>query len=261
MKTNNQTTQVDPVVTEPVAPVQPVNPTPVTAQPAINPVGTNGGLKAKLFKYGPAPVIIAVVVLVAVVGLVAYSTISSSPKAVFKGVVNNVFKKVDNTLESTVDYSEFLNFKDNAITMSFDANVDTNAFETIEGLEDYEIEELLGFDLKDLTVGATIGYDFKDDQYLIGAKVKGEKETITADIQFEDGVAYIASSLLEDVLKYEDETIDMEELKEEMEYEFGISLDEFQYNPEDYRTIVKSVKNAINASISNEFTEKDSEEI
>ena len=78
MKTNNQTTQVDPVVTEPVAPVQPVNPTPVTAQPAVNPVGTNGGLKAKLFKYGPAPIIIAVVVLVAVVGLVAYSTITSS---------------------------------------------------------------------------------------------------------------------------------------------------------------------------------------
>ena len=63
------------------------------------------------------------------------------------------------------------------------------------------ISEMLGFDLKDLTIGAKIGYDFKNDQYLIGAKVKGEKETITADIQFEDGDAYIASSLLEDVLK------------------------------------------------------------
>lgn len=254
-------TMVD-VQPEQQAPAQPVDTFSQTpaAMPELNNVAaqpvapTNNGMPGKklnLLSHGPGPIVAIGVVAVLIVAAVAYIVLTSSPTNVFKGAISSTFKEASKALDVYDEYSKTYNFEEKAITVDFDATVDTNIKEITE------ITDELGFEFKDLTVGATAGVDYKDEEILVSGYIKGKKEKIDATMMLENGVAYIGTSLLNDVLKYEDETLefDLSSLKEEME-ELEIS-----FEAEDYKTVLKSVEKALNKSITSEMTEKESEEV
>ena len=255
-------------VVQPSEPVNtPIQPMP-TQQPMVNgginpttPVapmapqapqgGGLAGLKAKLFSHGVGPVVAAVVVILLLVAGVSYKMITSSPKNVFKGAINSAYKDVDAAFTAFDEFTETYNFEEKAIVVDFDTTLDTNVKEITE------ITDQLGFKLKDVTVGVTAGIDYKDEKVLAGGYIKGEKEKIDATMMLEDGIFYIGTSLLEDVLKYQDKSLDIDfsELKEMIESA------EISTDVNDYRNAVKSIKDAFIASISNEYTEKESDEL
>lgn len=224
--------------TTPVAPIAPQAPQ----------GGGLAGLKAKLFSHGVGPVVVAVVVILLLVAGVSYKMITSSPKNIFKGVINSAYKDVDAAFTAFDEFTKTYNFEEKAIVVDFDTTLDTNIKEITE------ITDQLGFKIKDVTVGVTAGVDYKDEKVLAGGFIKGEKEKIDATMMLEDGIFYIGTSLLEDVLKYKDDTLDIDfsELKEVIESA------EISTDVNDYRNAVKSIKNAFIASISNEYTEKES---
>ena len=224
--------------TTPVAPIAPQAPQ----------GGGLAGLKAKLFSHGVGPVVAAVVVILLLVAGVSYKMITSSPKNIFKGVINSAYKDVDAAFTAFDEFTKTYNFEEKAIVVNFDTTLDTNIKEITE------ITDQLGFKIKDVTVGVTAGVDYKDEKVLAGGFIKGEKEKIDATMMLEDGIFYIGTSLLEDVLKYKDDTLDIDfsELKEVIESA------EISTDVNDYRNAVKSIKNAFIASISNEYTEKES---
>lgn len=224
--------------TTPVAPIAPQAPQ----------GGGLAGLKAKLFSHGVGPVVAAVVVILLLVAGVSYKMITSSPKNIFKGVINSAYKDVDAAFTAFDEFTKTYNFEEKAIVVDFDTTLDTNIKEITE------ITDQLGFKIKDVTVGVTAGVDYKDEKVLAGGFIKGEKEKIDATMMLEDGIFYIGTSLLEDVLKYKDDTLDIDfsELKEVIESA------EISTDVNDYRNAVKSIKNAFIASISNEYTEKES---
>lgn len=224
--------------TTPVAPIAPQAPQ----------GGGLAGLKAKLFSHGVGPVVAAVVVILLLVAGVSYKMITSSPKNIFKGVINSAYKDVDAAFTAFDEFTKTYNFEEKAIVVDFDTTLDTNIKEITE------ITDQLGFKIKDVTVGVTAGVDYKDEKVLAGGFIKGEKEKIDATMMLEDGIFYTGTSLLEDVLKYKDDTLDIDfsELKEVIESA------EISTDVNDYRNAVKSIKNAFIASISNEYTEKES---
>lgn len=224
--------------TTPVAPIAPQAPQ----------GGGLAGFKAKLFSHGVGPVVAAVVVILLLVAGVSYKMITSSPKNIFKGVINSAYKDVDAAFTAFDEFTKTYNFEEKAIVVDFDTTLDTNIKEITE------ITDQLGFKIKDVTVGVTAGVDYKDEKVLAGGFIKGEKEKIDATMMLEDGIFYIGTSLLEDVLKYKDDTLDIDfsELKEVIESA------EISTDVNDYRNAVKSIKNAFIASISNEYTEKES---
>lgn len=224
--------------TTPVAPIAPQAPQ----------GGGLAGLKAKLFSHGVGPVVAAVVVILLLVAGVSYKMITSSPKNIFKGVINSAYKDVDAAFTAFDEFTKTYNFEEKAIVVNFDTTLDTNIKEITE------ITDQLGFKIKDVTVGVTAGVDYKDEKVLAGGFIKGEKEKIDATMMLEDGIFYIGTSLLEDVLKYKDDTLDIDfsELKEVIESA------EISTDVNDYRNAVKSIKDAFVASISNEYTEKES---
>ena len=176
----------------------------VTEQ-TVAPVNNGGnGLKAKMFSHGVAPFIAIGVVAVLIVAAVAYIMLTSSPTNVFKGAISNASKDAKKVLDTYDEYYKTFNFEEKAITIDFDASVDTNIKELTEVTDEF------GFEIKDLKVGLSTGVDYKDEKVLVGGFVKGEKEKIDATMLIENGVFYIGTSLLEDVLKYEDETLDLD---------------------------------------------------
>lgn len=251
----------DPVAQqEPVQPVQNFSETPaqmpelnnVAATP-VAPINNGGsGLKGKLLSHGVGPIVAIGVVAVLVVAAVAYIMLTSSPTNVFKGAIGKAFKSAEKTLDVYDEYMKTFDFEEKAITVNFDVTtMDTNIKEITEATDE------LGFKIKDLTMGVSTGVDYKDEKVLVSGYVKGKKEKIDATMMMENGVAYIGTSLLKDVLKYEDETLDLDfsELKEELE-----SL-EVSFEMEDYKTVLNSVEKAINKSITSEFVEKESDEL
>lgn len=206
-------------------------------------------LKTKLFSHGVGPVVAIATVAVVAIVLVVFGVMSSSPKQVFKGSINKVFKEVENAIDVYDEYSKVYDIQEKAILVNFDMSVDSN----IE-----ELKDQLGFEIKDLTLGAEVGLDLKNEMIHVGAEVKGEKEKLDATFQIIEDKLYLSSSLLDNVLTDEEELgIDFGELKDALE-EFE---KEYSTDPEDYKYLVSTVRKALNKAISSEYMEKEKVEL
>lgn len=206
-------------------------------------------LKNKLFSHGVGPVVAIATVAVVAIVLVVFGVMSSSPKQVFKGTINQVFKKVENAIDVYDEYSKIYDIQEKAILVDFDMSLDSN----IE-----ELKEELGFEIKDLTLGAEVGLDLKNEMIHVGAEVKGEKEKLDATFQIIEDKLYLSSSLLDNVLTDEEELdIDFGELKDALE-EFE---KEYSTDPEDYKYLVSTVRKALNKAINSEYMVKEKVEL
>lgn len=244
-ESNVQTTvapEPAPIVQE--APVE--TPTPAKKN---NFVEKLNALKTKLFSRGVGPVVAIGVVAVVAIVLVVFGVTSSSPKQIFKGTINNVFKEVENAIDVYDKYSKVYDIQEKAILVDFDMSVDSN----IE-----ELKDQLGFELKDLTIGGEVGLDLKNEMVHVGAEVKGEKEKLDATIQIIEDKLYLSSSLLDEVLTTEEELdIDFSEIKDALkEFEKEYSTD-----PKDYKYLVSTVRKAINKAINSKYLEKEKVEL
>ncbi len=203
----------------------------------------------KLKSFGTAKIaIIAIAAIIIIVGGVL--TISaSSPKAIFENVINKAYKEINRAIDETDKIVETYDFRENALVINADAQIDTNIS---------EIEDELGISLKGITVGATAGLDYKNEIVEGSVYIKGKSETIDAKVQMFEDFALLSSSVLDDTLKIElDGEIDFDELKDSVkELEEQVELD-----PEKYNELVKIVKQGLIKSLNSEYMEKEKDEI
>lgn len=200
----------------------------------------------KLKAFGIAKVIAIAAVVIIVIGLAAVKVATSSPKAVFKSAINGLYKEVSRELKEIDDLSEKFDFENKAIVLSGDTKLDTN------------IEEAEEIDLKNLTIGGKIGIDLKREEMALGGYIKGESEEINFDALVKDNVVYMASNLLNEVVKVEEDTdLDFYEIKEALDQ----VNEEIEIDPELYDAILKSATKALVKSLDSEQMEKETDEI
>lgn len=277
MKTNEVNTAVapqdptavpqTPVVEQPVAPVQPVAPeAPVAPMPGqvqtavpVQPVANHGtpsngfaNLVAKLKSFGVGPIVTVAVVAVVLVGGIILSVASSTPKAVFKNAINNVYKGANVAIDGYETYLEDYDLTKNALLVSGDFSIDTN------------VEDMEGYDLNKISLGFNAGVDYKNEVLSLGANLKGNKETVKLNAQMIDNELYVTSSLFKEVLKLDSDIvselgidIDFEEIKEEIE----TAQKDYDTDPETYDYLVKTIRDALVKSINSEYMEKEKDEI
>lgn len=204
---------------------------------------------SKLKSFGLGKLTIIAVAVIIVIGGIVLTISSSSPKAIFKNVINKTYKEISRAIDETDKLVETYDFRENALVIKADAQIDTNIS---------EIEEELGISLKGITVGATAGLDYKNEIVEGSAYIKGKSETIEAKAQIFEDVALISSTVLDDTLKIElDDEIDFDELKDNVkELEDQIELD-----PEKYNKLVKIMKQGLIQSLNSEYMEKEKDEI
>lgn len=257
-----QAAPVEPVA-QPVSTAQPVQ-TPVantvpTPTPPINPATATGttpnafaNIIAKLSTLGVGPIVTIAAVAVLLVGGVILGTISSTPKSVFKGAINKVYKLSNNALDSYETYLKEYDLTEKAAHVTGDFAIETN------------IEDFDGYELDKISLGFDVGVDYKSEILKVGADLKGKKEKITFDAAYQENEMYIASSLFEEVLKIDSEMmselgieVDFEELKEQIKtYE-----KQYDSDPETYEYIIKSIKDALIKALDSEYMEKEKDTI
>ena len=205
-------------------------------------------LKTKLLSHGAGPVIaIAAVVIIAIV--LVFGVAGASPKQVFKSTINKTFKEVEKAIDEYDEYSKKYDIRENAILVDLGMTMDSNI---------KELTDQLGFELKDLSVGAEVGFDLKNEVLHVETELKGEKEKLDATMQVIDDKLYLSSSLLDKVVVVEEELgLDFGELKDAIkEVEKEISTD-----PEDYKYVVKTIRKALVKALNSEYMEKEKVEL
>lgn len=204
---------------------------------------------SKLKSFGLGKLTIIAVAVIIVIGGIVLTISSSSPKAIFKNVINKTYKEINRAIDEADQLVETYDFRENALVINADAQIDTNIS---------EIEEELGISLKGITVGATAGLDYKNEIIEGSAYIKGKSEKLEAKLQMFEDTALISSSVLDDTLKIElDDEIDFGELKDSIkELEEQVELDPGKYNE-----LVKIVKQGLIKSLNSEYMEKEKDEI
>ena len=251
---------VAPVVPEqPVAPVAPVAPAVdpmMSVNPAATPVGgmvADTAVKAGGFKLGVGFIIAIVAIVSVLVGGIVFKVISSQPKNVFKTAITGIYKDVKTGLKETKDKRNVLSFSDGKMYASLDLKVDTN----LEEIE--ELEDELGIKLSDYKIKGEFGVDAKETKALVGAALEG-KTSLDVKVFFDDGKAYIGSSLLDEPLylgeseDFEIDLSDFEDLFEELESVPTMSDEDIEY-------LTKAVTDALVKSLDTSKMEKETDKV
>lgn len=235
----------------PAAPVQPVQPaTPVTNNGANTDAFAN--LLSKFKSFGIGPIVTIAVVAVALVGVIVFTVVSSSPKSVFKGAINKVYKLSNTAIDSYETYLKEYDLTENSAYFNASFAMKTN------------VEDLKESGVNNLSLTVDGGVDYKNELLSLGAELKGKKEKITLDAQYITDEMYVKSSLFEEVLKLDSDMlselgveIDFDEIKEEIkEYE-----KEYDTDPETYEYLVKTIRDALVKSMDSKYIEKENEKI
>lgn len=210
------------------------------------------GLIAKLTALGSGPLIAITIAAVIIIGGLVIAISTSSPKSVFKGAINKAYKVSNIGLKSYEKYLDEYDLTKNAVLVSGDFSLDTN------------LEDLDGYDLKNISLGFNAGVDYKNELLTVGTQIKGNKEKISLDAQYIEDSMYIKSSLFEEILKIDSEMLD--ELGVEIDFEeIKESIEEVEKNydtdPETYEYLVKTIRDALTKALNSEYMEKEKEEI
>ena len=235
----------------PVAPVQSVQPVQPIAHKGANP-DVFANLLSKFKSFGIGPIVTIAVVAVALVGVIVFTVVSSSPKSVFKSAINKVYKISNTAIDSYETYLKEYDLTENSAYFNASFAMKTN------------VEDLKEAGVNDLSLTVDGGVDYKNELLSLGAELKGKKEKISLDAQYITDEMYVKSSLFEEVLKIDSSMlsdmgveIDFDEIKEEIkEYE-----KEYDTDPETYAYLLKTIKNAIVKAMDSEYIEKENEEI
>ncbi len=249
----------NPVAQQPVSTpeVQPISSTPNNlGQVPINntPLGSNPGtpqgpdssnnIMNKVKSFGVVPIVIVAVVVVALIAGITTKVVTSSPKAVFKGQINTVFKAINQTIDGLDEIEEKFDIANNSVLLKGSLNLDTN----VEDLG--ENTELL----KKITMAGELGIDVDKEELYLSGSIKGDKNTVGINAYYQDEAAYLNATFLEDVVKVEDaEEIDFSEIKEALNM-FKEQLE--KNDTKTYTELVKKVNDSLNKSLDSKAMKK-----
>ena len=257
---NNEVNNESPVTGNSVdSSVQPVNPTNVTSTPTdfnnsvvppvmdtpvVNPMPTanNGGVAPKA-KISILPIVIIAVVVVALIGGVTAKVVTSTPKAVFKGQINNAFKAVNQVIDEYDEFDKKFDLGSNSLLLNGSLKFNTNMKD-----EDLEL-------LNKMTMAAEFGIDIDSEELYLSGSIKGDKNTLGLKGYYKDQNAYIDASFYDKVVKVESDEIDFDEFKEALN-----SLNEAlkEVDTKKYENIVDTLNDAINKSLDSKSMKKSS---
>lgn len=222
-----------------------MNPTPEFPQsPKVNP----------LLKFGKAPLIIAIVLVVILVGGITYKVVSSSPKTVFKNSINALYKGLNNGIDEVEELSEKFDLENKALVLNGDVKLNVSD----EFIKEY-LDELDGTDINinDYSLGGELGVDIKNERLSATVFLKGKSEKIEFSGYVEDGIEYMSSNLIDGILKLEETDIDFSEyldLYDEIEENMDLDSENYDY-------VIEAFKNALVKSLDTKYMKKDSDEI
>ncbi|MDE5889214.1 MAG: hypothetical protein K2H20_04250, partial [Bacilli bacterium] len=164
-----------------------VNPSPVVQSPSpivqdapITPDMTQAPVQKENFikKIGIVPIVVATVLVILLVGGIVFKTVTSSPKAVFKNTINNLYKGLNNGIDELEEFSEKFDLENKALILNGDIKLD---------LSDGLIEDM-DININDYSFGGELGIDINNEILQASAFIKGQKEKIDVKTYFEDGV-------------------------------------------------------------------------
>ncbi len=185
------------------------------------------------------PIIAGVVVLLLIVGAFVAKAILSSPKAVFKAAINNVYKEMSNVIE-TVD--EKFDIGEKAVELALTTKLESN------------LEELKDYKLNNLEFSGRIGLDVNHKEALFEGGIKGSSEKVDLSVFIKEGYTYLKASFYEQVIKLEEMSgIDFDEMKEVFDELGNIDID-----PKLYNRIIEAYSTALSDSLDSSAMSKES---
>ena len=223
------------------------NTMPATLNNSANKIkDTFNNVLTKIKSLGMVPVVGGAIVLVVLVAGLILKVATGTPKAVFSSQLDNIYKKVNNTVNDIEDFKNDFALDKNALLLKADIKADSNA----KSLgEDVEI-------LKKLSLAGEVGIDVNEEQLYVAANIKGAKNDIGAKVLYKDGSAYIESPLLEKVVELDEiEEIDFTSIKEALE-QLNEQLDGKELDT--YMDIVKTLKDTFTKSLDSKYMKKQS---
>lgn len=211
-------------------------------------------VKENIFKkIGLVPIIAISVVIILLIGGIAFKVVTSSPKAVFKSTINNLYKGINNSIDEVEKISDLLDIENKAVILKGDIKLDSN----IEDIKE------LGFNLSDYSIGGEVGLDLNNMLMQGSVFLKGKSEKIEVNAFAEDDYLYVGSNLYEGYLKeeMEDFSSELENLKKSLE-DLKKELDEnVALESENYDYVIKAMKDALIKSLDSKEMKKSNEEI
>lgn len=219
----------------------------VNVQPIENPMPQNlnnngiGGSTPKAKSIGIVPIILVAVVLIVLLVGITTRVVTSSPKAVFKGQINNAFKTVNNALDEYDKFEDKFDITSKGLLLKGSVKIDSN----IESDDsNYEL-------LKNLTMSGEFGVDINSEKLYFSGNIKGDKNTLGVSAYYQDHESYVGGTFLDKIVKVEtDEEIDFDEIKDSFSQikEIIEKVDTKTYN---------RIINKINKSLVNSLNSKD----
>ena len=206
----------------------------------------------KVKSFGINPIVTIAAVAVVLVGVIIISAAASSPKSVFKSAIKTMYKGANTAVEGYETYLDEYDITKKALLVNGKFSIETN------------VEEYENYNLNKMSIGFDAGVDYKNEILSFGGSLKGNKETVNLNAQYQKNEMYITSSLFEEMLKIDSEMlselgvdIDFEEVKKGYE-EFK---KEYDTDPETYDYLAKTIRNALINSIDSEFMEKETDKV
>ncbi len=236
---------------ETVAPVEPM----ASATPDLGLQPTAPGLSSSADqpsfnfqkKKGKTGLIIGIcAVLLVIAGAVIFYLISTSPKAIFKSVVNSFYQDFSSSISDTEENEFDINFLEDSILAKGNLAITSDMAE-LSMINDYMIDYTLGLDVKNEKMEAGISI------------TESEKELINFLMNFKENAIYASlGTVFDKVINLDnislEEIADIEDLKTYFEGTKTLSL-----TTDDIDYIVETMKDLINKSFDDVKFEKSSE--
>lgn len=230
-----------------VTPVEQVSSTPVAT-------GIKAGIKIGSVNVGLKAIIAAAIALVLIIGGVVLKIATSTPKAVFSGMVNKTYKEVHKAIKEYDKLDKKFNFSDGNLYAKLDVKLDHD----IEELK--EVEDEYGISLKDYKLKGEMRVDTKEQKLLMGAGIESSK--VDADIKFylEENKVYMSTSLYDDVLLIDGEEMDIDFSEFEELFDM-LSQAQEKVDTKDIDYLAKLMRDAINKSFDKEAFKKENKKV
>ena len=195
--------------------------------------------KVKEFKGNKNALIVGAIVLVLVI-LLIFRGATSSPKSVYKGVINNFYNEVHSYLKDADKLYKKYDLEKNAINAKGSLKFDTS----IKDLKDYtgyKYELNGGLDIQNKLAKATV-------------TINGNKDSVDGTITIVDDKAYFTSTLFSQIIDVTEEMdIDNDTFTTITK---NLEENDFEFNIDDYDYVVKTIKDAIIKNLDSKYMKK-----
>lgn len=197
--------------------------------------------KFKEIKGNKNALIIGIVLIVLVLLLIVRGAVSS-PKNIYKGIINDSYKEVHSYLKKADKLYKKYDLEKNAVNAKASLKLDTT-MDLLKDYSGYKYELNGGLDLQNKIANATV-------------TVQGDKDNVDGTITIVKDKAYFTSTLFKQIINITEEM----NIDEDYFTKITKELEEnnIDFNADDYDYIVKTVKDVLIKNLNSKYMKKTS---